>query len=449
MPNLDRKQNTFFLFKNLFLHSFPFMTRDAISSKRQPLEKLPLNASDWVYKSEGKEGIVFSYIGKDSALVGWVLRLVKQPSDGGASSPTKEQPGAELQRKQNAAIFSQHVMGSLIGTKYVLPQRLLQLSGKFLRQLDHAASPLRCKYSPLGTDRHIDINNQHIGVLTSDMLLLNSAGQPSLHTCSITVELKAKQIFKLPFSIDGIDFGYEYLDEGLCSFCMRQIYAQAHQERQESRFCPLDLYSGERARVAHAMDCLAQSPLTNLQVFVNGHGVLDENNHVSEQCVPQWERLKRAIIDIILTDPLFPHLQNLQQKMGTTDVTDIYPVYMKCMERDMFGGNEPSIDDWLEVYKSFKRRKATNSSNTKQTLLEYMLCKALRGLSVLITIPSWPMDYRAIDAHLLPKYEIAAVDLGPKKISRIPGSYALRQQVRRYYLEQTATSKNIKNFCKT
>merc|ERR1712223_2354679 len=59
---------------------------------------------------------------------------------------------------------------------------------------------------------------------------------------------------------------------GLCKFCLKQYY-KLHVTKEvdrRSQYCPMDLFSGDSARMSRAIKALLDAPQNNLRLLVDG-----------------------------------------------------------------------------------------------------------------------------------------------------------------------------------
>ncbi|KAJ2399091.1 hypothetical protein GGF41_008205, partial [Coemansia sp. RSA 2531] len=183
-----------------------------------------------------------------------------------------------------------------------------------------------------------------------------------------------------------------------------------HASQDISGFCPLDLYSGDRHRIVRALDSLAQSPQNNLRVFVNDHIAIDRHGKISDECVSQWEALRDCIADIVLKEPLFSRLKQCQRMLDSLDIEGILPLYTRAVESGSLANVQPSIGDWLTTVTDFLHRteRADSTVTDKQAILEFLISTTLKDVSVLITLPEWPVHKTSLDSvPTEPQYAIA------------------------------------------
>ncbi|KAJ1751195.1 hypothetical protein LPJ79_002307 [Coemansia sp. RSA 1821] len=368
-----------------------------------------LDASDWSYSGEGNLKIVFSYTGADLKLTGWLLRLDKANNQN--SLP-------EQHKRHENSIFSTHVIGSLIGSSYILPQKFVPVTPAFLTQLDQHSLAVRPAHR---THVHIDLAQQ-IGVLMPNML--KPGDEPA-----VTVELKPKWGY-LPTS-SHICAANE-VKRRVCRYCMHQYLK--HQGRG-SDFCPLDMFSTSQDRIVRALDCLVQSPQNNLRVFVDGK-IIDPLDTCK---VPQWSLLKDVLAQILLHEQFLVKLKQLQKSLDSLDIEGLYPLYQQAVASGELAESEPTIEDWLQAVKQFQSQTAPPTS--KQLVLQFLLSTVLKDISVLIMIKRWPDHYTP---GQLPEYRIAIVDTEPKKLSKMPKYLERYQSIVSTYLQHNPDSSSQK-----
>jgi len=85
----------------------------------------------------------------------------------------------------------------------------------------------------------------------------------------------------------GFLFPKNMVHPHLCNYCLKQYYKrQIGKVKNTSQYCPLDLYSGDQARMREAIDALLASPQNNLRIFKDGkllHTEETVHNPVSDQ----------------------------------------------------------------------------------------------------------------------------------------------------------------------
>lgn len=91
---------------------------------------------------------------------------------------------------------------------------------------------------------------------------------------TISVEIKPKKGF-IPLS--ALNNDSSTMKTGVCKFCMHQrLKAKEGRWTTTSHYCPLDLFSGSRARMRHALHGLCVTPQNNLKICQNGIEVYSE-----------------------------------------------------------------------------------------------------------------------------------------------------------------------------
>ncbi|KAJ2897044.1 hypothetical protein GGI21_004982, partial [Coemansia aciculifera] len=186
-----------------------------------------------------------------------------------------------------------------------------------------------------------------------------------------------------------------------------------------------------------ALNCLAKSPQNNLRVFVDDHLAIDRHGKVSEECVPKWEALRDCIADIVLKEPLFCRLKEHQRMLDSLDIEGVLPLYTRAVESGSLGNaQQPSTSDWLDAVANYLQRMQGAGTiaapvDDKQAVLEFLIATTLKDISVLITLPEWPVSKVSLE----PQYAIAVIDSDPKKLAKIPDYYAKDQKIVERYLK--------------
>ncbi|KAJ1731785.1 hypothetical protein LPJ61_002365 [Coemansia biformis] len=405
------------------------------------LRGVRLDAREWSYHCEGNAKMTFTYGGTDPRLSGWLLQLDKCGANAGGDADTpleaerEAEHDAELRRKLDAGEFSASVIGSLVGSQYILPRQHVRAPDGFLRQLSVAAAAHRpeCRAAT-----QVDHKQQCLVLVPSMLASPDAPRGRGAH--AVTVELKPKWGFLPRSALIAKENGVKH---HTCRYCMHQYLKLGAGD--VSAYCPLDLFSESRARVAHALDCLSQSPQNNLRVFLDGLHIDDFAARV-----PRWDEFRRTLIDILLTERVLPRLGRLQQRLDSLDIEGVFPVYQRALASGALSSQEPDIDDWRQAAAAFQRRGHSSlvddqhrTARTiaelhgdKQAVLEFLLAAVLKDISVMITVESWPLETAAggVD-QAIPEYRIAIVDTEPKQLAKMPQYLDKCQAIVTKYLE--------------
>ncbi|KAH8550601.1 inositol-pentakisphosphate 2-kinase [Umbelopsis sp. PMI_123] len=328
------------------------------------------NPSEWQYRGEGNKHLVLFYNGCSIELKGKVIRLQKVRSDTSTNSDESSQDAERFIET------SERVFGPLLGVGYTQNMIAVELPNEFL--VEAALLTRRKKnFDRLST----------FGQLCDDLL-----------SGPVAVEIKPKWGF-MP-QIEG-------QKQKTCRFCMH-----SHLRGSHSRYCPLDLYSGDRNRVKKALRELVTTPRNNFRVCMNEPFTA--------------EALQTLLAEIIITDPILPHLANLQKSLDELDVEQIWPMYEK--HKDQLQGL--TLSDWVRAVDNFKSK--TSRNDPVQRIMEYTLSMTFKDCSVMISIGTSAdkqIEWFFEDRWYSTTYSVKVVDLDLKQIDNIDHWYQLDQTI--------------------
>ncbi|KAJ1941770.1 hypothetical protein FBU59_003402 [Linderina macrospora] len=392
---------------------------------RAPPQKIPLIATDWSYTNEGNENIVFTYTGNDTSLCGWLLRLTKTTVGKHTSVPEPQQ----ITQKQDSLMYTSQVIGDLVGSEYILPQRLVSVTEEFVGELNKQTGGQRPDQR---MHKQIDLG-QRVAMLTCNML---SSGM-------VTVEVKPKWGY-LPGALAEIS-GQTQVKLTTCRYCMHQ---RLKHSECISGFCPLDLYSNDKHRVVYAIECLVKSPQNNLRVFLDGQPVEISSGGGAKQGIANWDEIGETVAEILVQEKLLARLKKLQRNLDRFDIEGLVPRYERALAEGKISGRQPEIGDWLGAERRFTARSNADADteSDKQAVLEFLLATTLKDISVLIQLPSSGMAAEDANGSDLPwktvavagrrtQFRMAIIDADPKKLSKIPDYLAKDQEIVLNYLQ--------------
>lgn len=122
----------------------------------------------------------------------------------------------------------------------------------------------------------------------------------------LSVEIKPKLGFLFPKNM---------VHPTLCNYCLKQYYKRhIGQVQSPSQYCPLDLYSGDEARMMQALTALLASPQNNLRIFKEGQLLHTEDSVHNPVC----DQFLRSMLG---SDNLLPEVLVQALTMSPTSTT--------------------------------------------------------------------------------------------------------------------------------
>jgi inositol-pentakisphosphate 2-kinase len=210
-----------------------------------------------------------------------------------------------------------------------------------------------------------------------------------------------------------------------------------------SEYDPLQLFSYDLEQVKSCLHALIRTPQNNLRLFADQVLVYDETKEESEFSKAladhgyekDVDTFLTAIAEICVREPLFKRLKAAQM-LDDMDIEAAYPIYEQIVaRRDTF----PALSS---VGALPHREPPTELPQTKEDQMElvlrYMVSATLKDCSVMISLrtttampvelctnPSLTVELSGSQrtvVHDLPgwEYSLAAVDLDPKPIEKMP-----------------------------
>jgi inositol-pentakisphosphate 2-kinase len=221
-----------------------------------------LLVEEWQYKCEGIGNIILTYTGKQQEYKGHVLRIRKKSSFEDKMSINNDTQNYVFE-------YVNKVMERLIGSSCVKSGRLIQLEPEFAReflsQLEKKIQEYRPKHRLEGDP--IDLDAKTVLMLPDLTIVKNMGSEKSPITFCVEIKPKWGVLCRSHLIREEhlpIKFNY-------CRYCMHQVLKEKQGKiRVKSRFCPIDLYSKDRARTLHALKQLVYYPQNNFRVYING-----------------------------------------------------------------------------------------------------------------------------------------------------------------------------------
>lgn len=309
------------------------MNATTINGQQRPLPDVTATSpDDWKYVSEGGATIVFSYAGpSDPQFDGTVLRLRKCPALflSGTGGTVNEEPAPmspnpvlapaeEMEEPDDPMIeYQARCMERLIPRVHLPRMESARVGRAWLQQLAQSKDAERP--AERRAKDEIDVTRRK-GVLATDLV----GGD------TIAVEIKPKWAF-LPSSahLSSVTRG---IKTRTCRFCMHAHMKRQQGETVSSGYCPLDLFSTNRARVRHAILCLwdawvsSHATVNNLKIFVKGKMILpDQTDNILAPDVPSADVDAReifadAILPLLIDTPVLKTLSKLQRSLDVLDI---------------------------------------------------------------------------------------------------------------------------------
>ncbi|XP_077917357.1 inositol-pentakisphosphate 2-kinase isoform X2 [Halichoerus grypus] len=224
-----------------------------------------MDENEWGYHGEGNKSLVVAHAQRCV-----VLRFLKFP-------PSRKKTSEEIfQHLQNIVDFSKNVMKEFLGENYVHCGEVVQLPLDFVKQL---CLKIQSERPESRCDKDLDTFSGYALCLPN--LARLQTYRFAEHRPILCVEIKPKCGF-IPLSSDVT----HEVKHRVCRYCMHQhLKVATGKWKQISKYCPLDLYSGNKQRMHFALKSLLQEAQNNLKIFKNGeliYGCTDARSPVAD-----------------------------------------------------------------------------------------------------------------------------------------------------------------------
>lgn len=219
-------------------------------------------SSEWHYRGEGGANLVISLLKEKK-----VLRFSK------SKYPDKDHDSKILE----IAFYANNVMRHALGEHFMRQLAIGVVSDtdfEHVRQEAQQFRPVeRCKK---------DIMSHRV-IVSPDCVFLTQRFDLNTVGETFSIEIKPKQGWHSEKATCAVD---------LCSRCLKQ-YAKLYQGKIDriSRYCPLDLFSGDRQRMKRAVFDLFENPHNRFKIYKDGDLIYTENKGdplVVEKDLRKW-----------------------------------------------------------------------------------------------------------------------------------------------------------------
>ncbi|XP_031814412.1 inositol-pentakisphosphate 2-kinase [Sarcophilus harrisii] len=229
------------------------------------MDAAKMDENEWTYHGEGNKSLVVAHAQRCV-----VLRFLKFP-------PNRNKTSEEIFRHlQNIVDFGKNVMTEFFGENYVHHGEVVQLPLDFVKQL---CSKIQAERPESRCDKDLDTLSGYAMCLPNLTRLHTS--HFAEHRPILCVEIKPKCGF-IPFSRHVT----QEMKHKVCRYCMHQhLKVATGKWKQISKYCPLDLFSGNKQRMHFALKSLLQEAQNNLKIFKNGeliYGCRDQRDSAAD-----------------------------------------------------------------------------------------------------------------------------------------------------------------------
>ncbi|XP_041350227.1 inositol-pentakisphosphate 2-kinase-like [Gigantopelta aegis] len=230
------------------------------------------NDVEWHYRGEGNCALVVADPQNRK-----VYRLVKKYFTQRLNQGSCQDTFVSKRELIDAALrhivdYVRNVMQPLLYSKYVDSPEMTVIEDIFVKKVQPAVSDSRPVHRRNTSPDTLD------GVARSALVLPDVcfiSQTPEILECNkehdvttISIEIKPKKALLPHYQLQD---GGSPVKRQVCKFCMHQkLKVKEYKWPQTSQYCPLDLFSGNRARMLHALLCLIKTPQNNLKICQNG-----------------------------------------------------------------------------------------------------------------------------------------------------------------------------------
>ncbi|XP_053376926.1 inositol-pentakisphosphate 2-kinase-like [Mercenaria mercenaria] len=225
------------------------------------------DASKWKFRGEGNACLVLVNLEEKM-----VFRLAKSKYWGKGQLATNAENKVDMihEEMQLVVDYMKNVMQPLLSPYFVVLPELRLLNGRLTEEAEYQIKASRPgKIAIIMQLQSCDYCNKVVMHCTWEKNFLKF--NKLVHTPTLSVEIKPKKAFM--HVQDSLNVKSEEKSQ-VCKFCMHQrLKAKEGQWPVTSRYCPLDLFSGNRVRMKQALLSLAETPQNNLRICQDGEEI--------------------------------------------------------------------------------------------------------------------------------------------------------------------------------
>ncbi|XP_026320067.1 inositol-pentakisphosphate 2-kinase isoform X1 [Hyposmocoma kahamanoa] len=294
----------------------------------------------WRYINEGNKHIVLKIMG-----TAHVLRLIKEG-----------ETEADLKSIQLSVDFVNKVMFPLLISDCCVLQELNVLSAEEIKGISVKLSSCRPGY------RKTESKISCYTIRAQDLSILS----PKCET-NYCIEIKPKEGF----------IAASFRKFSKCYFCLKQfLKLQNGQIDNISEYCPLNLFSGDKMRMRHALLSLVSNPQNNFKIFKDGNIIYSDKNSLNEfehivQNMTLFGGSTNLFIDFIAEMLLNNNETTNSIIRDTTEIQVINKERTKCLEENQLNNNT-LLYKLLDLQKLSEKFSFCSSSNNEGNL-DYIL----------------------------------------------------------------------------
>ena len=275
----------------------------------------------------------------------------------------------------------------------------------------------------------------------------------------ISVEIKPKQ-----------GFLGQNNNSQTCNFCMKQNYLSktGKDGGLKSKYCPLDLFSGNSTRMERAIKSLMEIPKNNLRIFMDGTLLHDENS--TEKCDTMVKEIfqsrtafRRTLLEMLTStsssgelsinghNPEFSSQTETKvlarrDKLSCHNDTETLPKncvldrilrLQTCYTSDaeaeklvknitVYGINQEEIQKIISGDDQIPDNFTEEATKNILTLQQYCMSVTAKDLSIILTISQMDVKDKSEDSNQIKvndkmfRYKLSIIDLDQKSLNKIP-----------------------------
>lgn len=247
---------------------------------------MKLLGKSWKYINEGNAHIVVQLLDTE-----YVLRLIKE-----------DEKTAHQSDVYDSVNFVNLIMVPLLENKFYGCEEAIEIPQHDLEQLSKILQPLR------PANRIFKSILSHVVIKATNLSIVS----PKCET-NYCIEIKPKEGF----------ISSSLRKYSKCYYCLKQhLKLQTGAIPETSRYCPLDLFSGEKQRMKHSLMNMIHNPQNNFKLFKDGRLIFHERSSQNDfenivrnmNYFSELDLFLDFIVDILLSDKNVSHINLRKSK---------------------------------------------------------------------------------------------------------------------------------------